>query len=279
MESVTLTGNSQKAETSGQGVKRTCVSFSVPNTHGGIGHRQQCECISGAMPWGWSPCWRTLNPECPIISMYHETWSFWFPPPLWPLEYRKPFPSQRQYQSHMVFHSPQAWMPRDATVLQNTILMILNEKMRNLGDIKMVLRKRKDEGGAGGGGEQWIHCLELEPRDLGLSFPDYPVSQCFLWVPSVDRGNSRRGGANIVFIFHNAEHPHRTDTQFMTTINKVYYLFLHTTPREFSQDSLLSLKGLRTFTVGRESFAPFSSSSNHWKPAGLWAIQKSWARD
>lgn len=49
MESVTLTGNSQKVETRGQGFKQTCVSFSVLNTHGGNSPRQQCEYISGAM--------------------------------------------------------------------------------------------------------------------------------------------------------------------------------------------------------------------------------------
>lgn len=53
--------------------------------------------------------------------------------------------------------------------------------------------------------------------DLGHSFPDYPVLQCFMWVPSLDRGDSRRGGANIVFVLHNAEHQHMTDTQFMAT--------------------------------------------------------------
>lgn len=42
--------------------------------------------------------------------------------------------------------------------------------------------------------------------DLGHSFPDYLVLQCFMWVPSLDRGNSRRGGANIVFVLHTAEH-------------------------------------------------------------------------
>lgn len=103
--------------------------------------------------------------------------------------------------------------------------------------------------------------------DLGHSFPEYPVLHCFipLWVGETP---GRVGLTLTLYSTTLSTDTRQTLSSWPLTLSKVYYLFLHTTPRTFSQDSLLSL-GLWTFTVWRGSFAPFSSSSNPWKPAGL----------